>query len=156
MLYSKEQAKREATRKKLQEEMKQTYRVSQTKKMQKCLPNLRLLTGLSAEEFGYILGYHTPDGIQVLGRGEVDMTQMQYLALRSVFVHLSKDNKYLARAMHEILNADKTEGEVYAAVMTITGLVRCGIEDEDTIDRMISEALGEGYEKPKDTLDDWI
>lgn len=74
-------------------------------KLQDNLPSLRRLAGWTAADLGEKVGV-TKQTISNLETGRIDMTKMQYIAIRTVLEYEAKthDNKNLEQAMHLVLD----------------------------------------------------
>ena len=88
---------------------KEKYRSEQVARMQTCLPHLRLITKLSKEQFAERTGLHIVDVEGLENRTRL-ITRSDYLALRFLFLEMSRHNTYIRRAMVELLNAEIAKG----------------------------------------------
>lgn len=77
--------------------MKHTVKTECIEKMQKNLKLLRTLSGLSQTDLGDILCV-TKQAVSALECGYIDMSMAQYIALRSIFEHLSVNGNVNLRA----------------------------------------------------------
>lgn len=102
--------------------------------MQRYLPSLRKIAGWTAEELGKRLGV-TKQTISNLENKKVNMTKMQYIALRVIFeneIRNVSNNVTLKRAMcilfyNDAVYTEKKENEIFQALESLAAAASGGI-----------------------------